>query len=328
MFKGIVLKVTTEYAVILTDDNLFHKIVVKDGLIVGQKIFFFEEDVLGSLNTNAQVSWSDSFAKKTAAFIVMAACVIVFFLFNGIMNIDPKDNNYFAVVSIDINPSIQLKLNRENNVIGIEALNQEGKEISGNYLLGLKVDEAVSLVVKNAEKMNYLNPIQDTILVAMALNTTEEHQIQELVDQVTAIQVDTDYSYIIVSMEKDEVAKAKENNLSLGKYAMLDLSAGVFRAEEVRNMKTKELVTSKPIQAKLQQKDEIKPKNIPTDNAETTYIIKISPPGKKPEQILREKVEQGKGNQANPGQAISGEKTPNQNLKQLEQKKPNQKSYR
>lgn len=325
----MVLKVTTEYVIVITDDNSFCKIIFKEGLIPGQRIYFFEEDKLGNTYKHDRKKWFNDIQKKSIALTVIAACIAFFFLFNGVFGLEPKDSSYFAVVSVDINPSVELKLNEGSYVIGVEALNQDGKKVSGNYLLGLKVDKAVSRIIENADKMNYLNVDNDTVLLATALNTIETEQMQSLMNQLANIQLPKEYSYLIIPMNKDEVLKAKDNKLSLGKYAMLDLAGGDFRAEEVRNMKVKDLITSKNIQTKLEEKEEQKliksnskiiqkdkdkdkEKEKPENNALQEDIVKDISSGKIANQGASLKNDQGNGNQANPGQGVSREESPSQ----------------
>ena len=256
MYKGIVLKVTTEYAVVIAEDNSYCKIAFKEGLIPGQKIYFFEEDILISVAKYEREEGFKNFRKKAVALSVMAACIVFFILFNGVPGLESKGSSYFAVVSVDINPSVELRLNEGCYVIGVETLNQDGKKVAGDYLLGLTVDKAVSQIVKKAEEMNYLNSESDTVLMATALNSVETGRIEELMTQLTNIQLPEEYGYLIIPMERDEIEKAKENKLSLGKYALLDLAGESFQAYEVRNMKVKDLVTSKTIKEKLQEKQE------------------------------------------------------------------------
>lgn len=342
MYKGMVLKVTTEYAVVITDDHSFCKITFKEGLMPGQRIYFFEEDKLGNNYQHARKAWFSDLQKKSIALTVMAACIAFFFLFNGVFGLEPKDSSYFAVVSVDINPSVELKLNEGSYVIGVEALNQDGKKVSGNYLLGLKVDKAVSRIIESAEKMNYLNLENDTVLLATALNTIETEQMQSLMNQLANIQLPKEYSYLIIPMNKDEVLKAKDNKLSLGKYAMLDLAGGNFRAEEVRNMKVKDLITSKTIQAKIQEKEEQKliksnskiidkekdkDKDEPANNAPQKYTVKDITSGKITNQGASPKNDQQNGNQANQGQGASREESPGQG-KNTSKGKPDKEQFK
>ncbi len=329
MYKGMVLRVTTEYAVVITDDNSFCKITVKEGLIPGQRIYFFEEDKLGDNYKHDRIAWFNGLQKKVIALTVMTACIAFLFLFNGVFGLDPKGSNYFAVVSVDINPSVELRLNEGSYVIGVEALNQDGKKVSGNYLLGLKVDKAVSHIIENAEKMNYLNPKSDTVLLATALNTIDTERMQELMEQLSNIQLPREYSYLIIPMERDDIGNAKENKLSLGKFAMLDLAGESLRAEEVRDMKVKDLLTSKTIEEKLQEKekqkenkdkdkkvrdkDKDKDKEIPHNNAPQKDMVRNIPskeakPTKPVEQRQDVSVQEnpGQGRDTNKGKSENG----------------------
>ena len=268
MFKGIILKVTTEYAVVMTDDKVFCKILLKEGLVPGKKIFFFDEDKLEEAanqeENKSAITWLRGLGQKTAASLVIAACVMLFFLINGLIGYDVNNEEYFAVISMDINPSIELKLDRSGHVNHVEALNQEAREISGSYLIGLKADKAVSQIIENAARKNYLNEEQDTILLAAAVVNSDNFKGDELRHQIMEMDLPDDYSFIIIPMQMDGIEKAQAKGLSLGKYAILEIADGGLEAETIKKMKVKELVTSDTIEEKLKQKEKekiIKKKN-------------------------------------------------------------------
>ena len=266
MYKGIILKVTTEYAVVMTDDKVFCKILLKEGLVPGKKIFFFDEDKLdeaANQEERSTLTWLRDWGQKTAASLI-AACLMLFFLINGMIGDESNSKEYFAVISMDINPSIELKLNKSGYVNDVEALNREAKEVSGNYLIGLKADKAVSLIIENAAKKNYLNEEQDTILIATAVVNSDSVEGDELTHQIMEMNILEEYSVILIPMQMDGIDKAEAKGLSLGKYAILEISEGGLEAEVIRKMKVKELITSDTIEEKLNQKEKekiIKKKN-------------------------------------------------------------------
>lgn len=259
MYKGIILKVTTEYAVVLTDDKNFCKIIFKQGLVPEKKIFFFEEDIIGIADEDNKVysaSRITEWSQKAAASFVMAACLMLFFLFNGMIGLDSYGKGYAAVISVDINPSIELKLNKSGYVIDIDNLNQEAREVSGNYLLGLKADKALSIIIDNAEKKEYLNDEQDTILLAAAV--VDYNKAVGLQNQLIEMNLPEEYSYILIPMEKDSAEKAKGKGLSLGRYAVLELTEGSLDEQEIKKMRVKKLVASENVKDKLKQKEKEK----------------------------------------------------------------------
>ena len=46
MKKGLIMELKKDYAIMLNDDGSMDKIVIKPGMAVGQKIFYFDEDII------------------------------------------------------------------------------------------------------------------------------------------------------------------------------------------------------------------------------------------------------------------------------------------
>jgi len=62
-----------------------------------------------------------------------------------------------AYVSMDINPSVELGVNVFDNVVSVEAYNEDGKKIlEGTDLANTNIDDAVSTVISNAISEGYI----------------------------------------------------------------------------------------------------------------------------------------------------------------------------
>lgn len=80
-----------------------------------------------------------------------------------------------SVVSLDVNPSIELKVNRAERVISCTALNEEAAAVlfdmgGGADLKGTKVDVAVNAIVGALVREGYLDSISSAILISVEDN--------------------------------------------------------------------------------------------------------------------------------------------------------------
>ena len=100
MNKGMIMEVKKSYAIALNDKGIMDKITFKKNMEVGQKIFYFEDDIVKA--TANKVHRHNSFIK---AFGSIAALFLLVFTFFNTM----KYEQAYAVVSLDINPSIQIE---------------------------------------------------------------------------------------------------------------------------------------------------------------------------------------------------------------------------
>lgn len=120
-----------------------------------------------------------------------------------------------SYVSIDVNPSIELGLNRFERVVTAEAYNPEGEEIlQGLSLIGKKYREAIDSVVESEAMERYLTKEEELVLT-VAAKGSKEKAIETTV---------TDYSKSVgknchsVSADIETAASAHNNGMSVGKY--------------------------------------------------------------------------------------------------------------
>ncbi|RNC28660.1 MAG: Anti-sigma-I factor RsgI4 [Candidatus Dichloromethanomonas elyunquensis] len=322
MYKGIVMKFTKKYAVVLEQNGQYFKIKFKNGLAVGQKIYFFEEDLLHVGNgEKTELSWmNNDFWKKAVSFSVMAACILFFFFFGNILGLPMGNNTSYAVVSLDINPSVEMTINQERSVTKVVQLNEEGYKVAGQYLIGLKVEDAVKSVIENAAKQDYLAE-QDTILLAASLAEKEDingDKAQEIINEISASELPGMYSYLFVTSKPNDYEKAKQNEISLGKYEMTVMSKGKIEPDKIKNMKVKEILETQEIKSKITEK-----------NQKTNVLYKESNERKqnnngnlqKSKQSNQKSLEQNKSRNENPAKDKGQTGSAKENEKELKEQK-------
>ncbi|MGM0836685.1 MAG: anti-sigma factor domain-containing protein [Bacillota bacterium] len=119
MKKGIVLEVHDDYVTMLTPDGEFLKSRKQKGQVdIGEEIIFFPLH-----RGAAQKRKLASFIKMKWAIVTMLTAAVLFFSFY------PKyvNNQVYAYVSLDVNPSFELGLNKNMQVVSIDAFNEEAK---------------------------------------------------------------------------------------------------------------------------------------------------------------------------------------------------------
>ncbi|MGM8214771.1 anti-sigma-I factor RsgI family protein [Bacillaceae bacterium W0354] len=151
MIKGIVVEHKKKHTIMLTNNGVFYR-TKKLNKLVGEETFF-EPLTSNPLSFHNLFHWlKQQFQWK--AIVAIALCVMLAF---PIYSSFGKDEVY-AYVSIDINPSIELSLNDHYEVIGIEGLNDDGKNLL-THLTGWK-KQSLQDVSKNilslSQNMGYL----------------------------------------------------------------------------------------------------------------------------------------------------------------------------
>lgn len=93
--------------------------------------------------------------RKTIRFPALAAAMLSFIILGSGLY------TYYtpvAAITIDINPSVELQINRWNRIIKASPLNEDGKKVLSNISVANKSPEqGLELIVAQAEKDNFIN---------------------------------------------------------------------------------------------------------------------------------------------------------------------------
>ncbi|MEG1780275.1 MAG: hypothetical protein RR242_03120 [Clostridium sp.] len=168
--------------------------------------------------------------------MVAAACLCVVLLGNGVAAF--QNSRVESFIGIDVNPSIELSVNRNNKVLKAEALNEDATEILDDMKLkNVDLNIAVNAVIGSMVRHGYLDEVENAILVTVSNDdqekaaslrkdvvgdiesSLEEHKLEAVVydqqadvtDEVKRISKEYDLSYGKAYFLQELVA---ENNLS------------------------------------------------------------------------------------------------------------------
>ena len=137
-------------------------------------------------------------------------------------------NAVASVVSLDVNPSIELQVNRSERVLSTKALNAEAEEILADLPLeGTDLNVAVNAIVGSLLSHGYLESLSSAILISVEdADTDRATRLQEgLTAQVGAALENQQANATIlsqtVSASADLEAQAAQNNVSVGKAALI-----------------------------------------------------------------------------------------------------------
>lgn len=148
-----------------------------------------------------------------------------------------------SVVSVDINPSLELEINRFGKVISVTGYNEDGTALAQELDMVVHMDyqQAMDTVLSSDAVTDCL--ARDELLSIAVVDLSDDAQSQEILDYVSACTAG-DSNTRCYGLGREEVAQAHELGLSYGKYrAYLDLQeAGIsVTAEEVSRMTMREI---------------------------------------------------------------------------------------
>ncbi|MCI9338453.1 MAG: hypothetical protein HFH93_13125 [Lachnospiraceae bacterium] len=121
-----------------------------------------------------------------------------------------------AYVSIDVNPSLELELNRLDRVIAVRAYNEDGERIAaGISVKGMRYEEAIERIVDSEEMRPYLT--RDAALTFTVASESAPKEAQLLSD-IARSHGCREHGGVSVRADMSLVGEAHANGMSLGKY--------------------------------------------------------------------------------------------------------------
>lgn len=146
-----------------------------------------------------------------------------------------------ARISIDINPSIELSINRLDRVISVDGFNEDGRELSDALNVKHKnYAEAVGEILNDNGVLSLLSGGEVMIITVIGPDGRQSAKLLSGVELCAAEQSNT-HCYFA---QPEEVAPAHESGLSCGKYrAFLELRLldPDITPETVRDMTMREI---------------------------------------------------------------------------------------
>ena len=168
---------------------------------------------------------------KKAWTTLTAACLALVLVGSGLFY--QQANAVASVVSLDVNPSIELKVNRNEKVLACTPLNDDARAVLSNMgngadLKGAKLDVAVNAIVGGLVRSGYLSDLSSAIMISVEdKDQTRAEKLQrELTDTVDGVLESSAAKASVltqtVTQDAELEQQAKANNISTGKAALVN----------------------------------------------------------------------------------------------------------
>lgn len=144
-----------------------------------------------------------------------------------------------TVVSIDVNPSVEINVNRLDRIMSADAYNDDGAKILQSVSVeGMKYEDGINDILNSDEFTQYLS--DDSLLTFTVASENED----KVISQIQHCLSTTGHQGVCVNASSEAVSQAHHLGLSLGKYqAYLEILEydPTITAEECSSMTMKEL---------------------------------------------------------------------------------------
>ncbi len=106
--------------------------------------------------------------RKPWKVVVAAAAAVALVTGGSVFAYRQINNGVDSIVQLDVNPSIEMKVNRSEKVLSAEALNDDAKEILGNMdLKGASLDVAMNALIGSMLQNGYIDELANSILITV-----------------------------------------------------------------------------------------------------------------------------------------------------------------
>ncbi|AQS59723.1 anti-sigma factor domain-containing protein [Desulforamulus ferrireducens] len=301
MVKGILLETKGPFAVVLTADGRFVRIILTT-----------KNRTLGQEVTGRELRLP---SLKQGLAVASVLLVIMVGLWAKML-INPA----VAYVALDINPSLELAVNEAGLVIKAQGLDQEGKDLLAKVNpKNLEIYQAVELLVEGAAQNHYLNDTNNVVLTTVTpvkedVVVVDEGKLQTAV-QKQAEKLPTSVKVVSQKATLQEHQEAVNKGLSVGRYLIHRGSVDKGEKVSLEEAKSKGL-------GQLEKEKGIKLEQL-LPRAKHESKVTVAPPKEKQEKSLNNK--KGEAGQAKDEQDKSKSKSqdkisPGQLKKQQETK--------
>jgi hypothetical protein len=244
--KGIIMEVHKRFLTILTPQGEFLRARnLKENYQIGQEIDFFP---IEQRKISKRLSFS-LFQPYKGKLVVSTALALMLLM----ISILPfKQNNHvYAYLSIDINPSLELGVNKNCQVIELIPYNEDGEKIVSLLHDWKKkdIEDVTSEIMDVIQSQGYLKENHEVILSTVYVNTDKKdhnNHIEQEMDEVKEIVQQEDLEVTVVIGTQKDRKEAMEKGLTTGLYK--EISKNTNKKEKKKETKEEKKEIEIPIQ--------------------------------------------------------------------------------
>jgi hypothetical protein len=254
--KGVILEIEGRFMTMLTPEGEFLRALNEDGNHeIGEEIYFYpiETPERGGKGLLTRIR-----ARKKLFSAAVLACLLALFLVIPYADSD----EVYAYMTIDVNPSIELGVDKELSVVELHSFNQEGKDLLsllGDWK-GDSADDVTRKILTLAEQQGYLKKDEEMIIASVlkedgAEGSSESKKLNSQIESIKETAEEENLEVKILEATEDEREKAKEEGLSAGQFKEEELKRKQQADEKKREKEEASREKAEIIKRKKDQKN-------------------------------------------------------------------------
>ncbi|WP_175988567.1 anti-sigma factor domain-containing protein [Bacillus sp. Marseille-Q1617] len=301
MKKGIIMEIRRDVLVMMTPDGQFMngKKTPNKQYSVGEEIPF--HPVKKDRRVIEKRNW------KAAASILTAAILMITLFSTSFLQSDKA----YAYVSVDINPSLELSLDREQQVIAITPYNEDGKVLIKKLedWKNEEVSDVAEEILRLSEKLGYLKKGQNVWITSTLTELAEDETYSALLNELHDFTNEYNNLHPTEIIVNETTTDIREEAVEKG------MTAGTLLKEKGKRDKKIIVNPDENIEepAVKKEKEVIKPENPAVSNQSDEKEEANDGKQNNAASIEKRKNEVGNGNNAEKNRGSQGNNTSNRN---------------
>ncbi|MEK8130970.1 anti-sigma factor domain-containing protein [Paenibacillus filicis] len=265
MHKGIVMEVTNKHLVVLRPDGRFDRVSRRNRTCqIGEEIQY----------ARAGINWrSPSVAGRSALAAAVVFSLVVFASFNGKLG-SPE---VVAYITMDINPSVEMGIDVQENVLELRGLNDDGNILIEQLdYKGKNLEQVTERLLDNAERGALAKGEGEIVISSTVIqldSKVNDESIAEKMKQQVTKHIETthpqqvkQYQVAAFAAPAEVREAAGQNGVSTGKYSVYlnaknsgsDVTLDEIKKESVLQISKSKPEVAQSIQNKVPSKADLK----------------------------------------------------------------------
>lgn len=204
--KAVVLEKKGSLYYVLMKNGEFKALTLKTHFEIGEEIWISRVNIWDNMRKWGSVA---------ALFLLLLGVTSYFSLL--------KPSLAVALISIDINPSIELTVNQNGEVLDTKTYNDDAKLVLSQLNLKHKSSEkAIEDIVSKATELNFLTPENDVVVIGVSpLQSNQDlpvtpAKLQKSVKKATPVQA----KVMVYELSEQENKLAQDQGVTIGEYGL------------------------------------------------------------------------------------------------------------
>ena len=226
---GLIVKIEDEYAIVMTKDHSYQRILRKDNMNIGSEIMYTDSDVMTDYRKKRVYYMKKKLLLSVPVFAVILMVAIFSTRGNDVITVDETTVASATIVTVDINPSFRLYADESNYVIQVRAMNADAETIDTSDLKGQTVANALEMIVRRAETAGFIDTddLEDDFVLVTTIDADPSDDIDNgdvLKLQIQEKAQDSDclekVNVALATANMEQLKNAEQNQTLAGLAAM------------------------------------------------------------------------------------------------------------